>query len=116
MSHPVVFFAALDDVVHQKGLADDLAHRHAGIEGAVWILEDNLHEALDLSKLLVAQLMDISSFEQDLACSGFQKPQHQPANCCFSTARLADQAEDFSTLDIEAHPVDGSHMGNNFFP
>jgi hypothetical protein len=62
------------DTVHDQPLADDLADRHPRVEGAVRVLEDDLHVAPELLHLARRRFEDVLAVEQDLATGGRDQP------------------------------------------
>ena len=98
---------AVDQAVDVQRLADQLGHRHAGVEAGVGVLEHQLHVPPQPAQLLAADLGDVLAPEVDAAPGHLDPAQDGPAGGGLAGARLADQAQGLAGGDPEAHPADG---------
>jgi hypothetical protein len=78
-----------------------LAYRHAGIEGRVRILEHDLHPSSKRSQLVLLQLGDVLTFEQDPTFRRFEESKDRAPGRCLSTTAFADEAEDLCAANLE---------------
>src|SRR5439155_2690770 len=99
------------DAVDHEALGDDLAHRHPRVEGAIRILENDLHVAADLLHLVCRCLEDALALEEHLTAGRRDQAQDRARNSRLSGARLADETQRFASLNVEAHPVDSLDSG-----
>ena len=58
--------SALRKPVHNEGLADDVAGAHARVQGAVGVLEDDLHAAAHRPKRPALQAGEVNAVEGDV--------------------------------------------------
>ena len=91
-------------------LGDDVAHRHAGVEGGVGVLEDDLHLLAQGVELLRGDVGNVLTVEIDLAVGGVQKTQHHAAQRAFTAAGLAYHAQGLALRDGEGHVIHGVEL------
>ncbi len=85
----VLAFATARLPVYAKGLANNATHRHAGMQGGIGVLKNDLHLAPQLTHGLRLQRGDVHALEYNLARSGLDEPQYRPPGGRFATAALA---------------------------
>jgi hypothetical protein len=68
-----------------------------------------LHAAAHTSQGGTRQRPKINTIKKHLAAIGFLQPQHQPPDRTFARARLADEPEHLSALQLEADIVDRTY-------
>jgi hypothetical protein len=92
--------------VDEQSLADALSDGDAGIEGRVGVLEDDLHVFAQCLQGLGVGVGDVEAVKQDRAGSGLDEAQDGAADGRLATARFANQAQAFATLNGKADAVD----------
>ena len=93
-------------------LLQQLPHGHAGIQGGVGVLKDELHVPALLPHSLPVQRTQVLTIEKDLPGGGLDEPQNGPARGRFAAAGFAHQAEGLLLPDLEGdvlHRVDIAH-------
>src|SRR5688500_7044447 len=95
--------------MHLERLRQDLADRHARVEGRVRVLEDHLHVAPEPAQLLRRVRGEIGAFEDDLAAGGPLELQDAAPGRGLAAAGLADQAERLAAAQREADAVARAH-------
>src|SRR5215208_968264 len=60
MVDTILNFLPFCDVMHSEGFTDDISNGHAWVQTGVWILEDHLHLAADLTKFFPLQMNEIN--------------------------------------------------------
>ena len=110
LGDPVVNLRLGQDAVHADRLGDDLAHRHARIEGGIGVLEDDLHLLAHGDHLLAVERRQIHALEADLAAGRLVEAQHQAAERGFPAPQLADETQRLAALDADGDAVDGAHQ------
>ena len=96
------------ELVYVERLADDVAHRHAGVERGVGVLEDYLHLAAvgqHVRLYLLLRVKDNLAAVYDFARGRLGQAEQGPARRRLAAAGLPDQAECLALLDEEAHVV-----------
>jgi len=102
----LAFLAGAHPVDHQ-GLRHDLPEGHAGVEGGVGVLEDELHIAPVGLEVLAAQPAYVGPREADPAGGGLQEPVDAPPGGRLAAARLPHQAQGLPLVHGEGDPVYG---------
>ena len=74
-------------------LGNDIAHRHAGVQRSIRILEDHLHVAAHRLHLAGLEVGDILPVEDDLALRRLINADDGACAAAFAAARLANQAK-----------------------
>ena len=92
-------------------LLDDVFGAHAGIEGGVRILENDLHVAAGESHAARGVLEHVLAPKQDLAAVWFDEAKDAAAGRALAASGLANQAEHISFFDTEADVVHCAHDG-----
>ena len=92
--------------VDGEGLGEDLADGHAGVEGGVGILEDDLHAAAEEAHLRGFGGGERLAGEEDFARGGLDEVEEHAGYGAFAGAGFAYQAEGFAGVDGEADVVD----------
>ena len=97
-----------DSKVAQR-LGDDVAHRHARVQGRVGVLEDHLDLLAHPAQLLATQLGHVHVPEEHAARRGGLEPNDDPAQRRLSAAGLADEAQRLALPDHQVHAVHRMH-------
>src|SRR5687767_15956017 len=85
--------AALCDAVDFQRLADDVADRHARVQAAYRVLEDDLHLPAKAAKVIARVAEEIGTAVEDLPARRVDEAEDGAADGCFAATRLADQAQ-----------------------
>ena len=99
---------AMDD----EPFLEDPPHGHAGIEGAVRILEHDLHPPAERPQRSVAERADIMAGDDDPPAGRLDQAEDAATDGRLPAAALADEAERAAARDREAHAVNGPHGAN----
>jgi hypothetical protein len=94
------------EAVDAQPLADTVADRRARVQARVRVLEDDLDAPPVGLQRATAQRGHILPVEPDGPRGRFDEPQQQPPDRGLAAARLPDEAERLTALDVEAHTVD----------
>ena len=105
---------ALGEFVHLQRLADDVARRHARVEGAVGVLEDELHAAVHGAHAAALELGEVFAVEEDLAGCGLHQLHDAAGHAGLAAPALPDQPQRLAPRNAEAHVVDGLHRPDVF--
>jgi hypothetical protein len=97
------------ETVDGEPFADDARHAHAGIEGAIRVLEDDLHLATERAQLARRETQEGAPPEQHVARRRLDEPQHDAAERRLAAPRLPHQTERLARLDGERDAVDRPH-------
>ena len=89
----VNFLLAFANMVGFQRLGNDIAHRHAGVQRSIRILEDHLHVAAHRLHLAGLEVGDILPVEDDLALRRLINADDGACAAAFAAARLANQAK-----------------------
>ena len=89
------------------GLLNDLPHGHAGVQGAVGVLKDDLHVLAQGAQLMLVLSHEVGSVKGDGAAGGLNEPQHRTGEGGLAAARLPDEPQRLPLVEAEAHVVDG---------
>ncbi|MPM69170.1 hypothetical protein SDC9_116114 [bioreactor metagenome] len=92
----------LRQMVDIDGLAHDIAHRHAGVQAGVGILEHDLH--LPPVRKHV-HMGDVFPVVKNLAAGGFVEAQQGAARGGLAAAGFSHEAQGLALIDIEGHVV-----------
>ena len=82
------------------------AQGHLRVEGAVGVLEDELHRPAQRLELLALGARDVAAVELDVARGGLHRPQDRPRQRALAAAGLTYEAEYLTLADRQGHPVD----------
>ena len=96
-----------------QGLAHDLAHRHAGVEGGAGVLEDDLHLApvgQHVHGDPVLAVVDGRAVVDDPARCGVIQPDDGAPQRGLAAAGLADEAQGLAPVDGEGDGLDRLHV------
>src|SRR5208282_1677070 len=107
LGDPLLARLAAAQVVDGERLGQHLGNRHARVERAIGVLEDDLHLAPQGPHLLPREAEDVAAPEADGAGIGIDEAQHQPARGRFAAAALADECQRLSGREAEINTVDG---------
>ena len=88
--------------MQQQRLGQHLADRHARVERAVGVLEDELGAGADAAQLGARQGGEIAALETDRARGRLHQPEREPADRRLAAARLADQRQRLARRHAEA--------------
>src|ERR1700751_3576460 len=86
----LVFVLAVGDAVDLQRLADDIARRHARVQGRERVLKDVLHLPAMGPQRRLAQPRDVVTVEPDCAAGRFDQPQHSARYGRLTAAAFAD--------------------------
>src|SRR2546422_1484467 len=89
-------------MVNLEWLAQRLADGHARIEGAVGILEDDLHPAAQRSESSTVEREDIGPFEKDSSRSRLLQSQHGAADRGLSRAWFPNERSEEHTSELQS--------------
>ena len=89
----IVHFARGDEFVHAHRLGNDTAHRHAGRQTGIRILEDELYRRAVLPHLFPIQVCDVHAVERDLAAVRLIQLKDRAAERGFATTRFTHHAD-----------------------
>ena len=98
----------LTELMDIDTLADDVSHRHTGIQGSIGILEYDLHLPAVGSHILFDVFLRIEdglSVVYDLSSRGLHKPQQGTSRGGLSAAGLSHQSQGLTLMDAEADIV-----------
>ena len=90
--------------VHSLG--NDFADGHAGVQGSVWILEDDLDILAELQQILALEGGDVLAVEYDLAGGWLIQLHHGSAAGGLAAAGLAYQAQGLAAFDRYSDVID----------
>ena len=99
----------LGQLVHLQRLADDVARRHARVQRAVGVLEDELHAAVHGAHAAALELRQVLAVEEDLAARGLHQLHDAAGHARLAATALPDQPQRLPPRNAEAHVVDGLH-------
>jgi hypothetical protein len=97
-------------VEHQR-LGEDLAHRHARIEGGEGVLEDDLRLATKRAQAALAEARDVFPIDPHPALIGADQPHGEAAKRGLAAAGFTDQSERPAGLQGQRYAVDGPGCG-----
>ena len=109
----------LGELVDDEGLADDRAHRHAGVQRRVGVLEDDLHVAPQVAQRALVEGGDVLVLEPHLARGGLDEAEDAAAGGGLAAARLAHEAERLALQDLHGdvvHRVDAGDFAREEAP
>ena len=106
-----VFAFVVHQPVHGKRFADNVAGSHAGIQRAVWILENYLHLAAHGPHLTGACLSHINPVEQYLAFGRLVQAEDAAPGGGFTATGFAYQAQRLAPAHGEADVVNRLDIG-----
>ncbi len=90
-------------------LCDDVRDGHARIQGAIGVLEDELHLLACLRERLSLERREILAVEDDLARRGLREAQDALAGRRLATAGLADDSKRLAAVQLERDILEGMH-------
>ena len=90
-------------------LTDDAAHRHAGVQAVLWVLEDHLHVWAQLSQRFALECRDVLAAKHHPSRRRRVEAQDDAAGGRLAAAALAHQAERLARIDGEVEPVHRPH-------
>ena len=88
---------------------DDVRHRHAWRQRAVWILEDDLHLTATQAQRVAIQRIDAFVLEVDLALGGLQLQERQ-GECRLAGPRFPDHAERLAAGQCQIQRMNGDEV------
>src|SRR5215204_1960600 len=94
-------------IVGPQGLGDDVAHRHAGIQASVGVLEDDLHVPAHVEHAFAVVTQYVLALEDHLALRRLQQPEDEAGQRTLSAPGLAYEPERLSAPDGEVDAVHG---------
>ena len=109
LAHPIHARSTLGQAVRLERFTDDRTDRHARIQAAVRILEDDLHPAPHLAQLVALEAHEVLPPEADDPFGRVAQADHGPPGRALAAPRLADQAERLALLDFETDVVHGAN-------
>src|SRR5215203_1841489 len=107
--HPSLALAAgaTAHVVGLQRLGDDVAHRHAGVQARVGVLEDDLHVPAHAEHPLSVVTKYVLAVEDHLTLGGFEKAQDETGERALAAPRLPHKPERLPTTYGEVDAVHG---------
>jgi hypothetical protein len=99
-------------VVDAEGFGEDLADRHAGIEGGVGVLEDDGDVAAEAAEVAgwegeeVYRLRGVRGGVGKGAAGGFDEAEEEAGEGAFSGAGFADEAEGLAAVEVEGDVIE----------
>ena len=105
--HPGLTLVAVANLVDDEGLFDYGADGHAGVQGAVGVLEDDLKLFPEGTHCSARELGEVLAPEADFTAGGPEQLEDAPADGGLAAAAFADEAESLAAHDLEGHAVDG---------
>src|SRR5690554_2820734 len=112
LTDPFFTLCALGNFVDVQRLADDVTHSHAGVEGSVGVLENNLHLFSQITQLILGKLRHIPAVENDVAGCGLNQAQNTSACSCLAAAALSHQPQGFAFVNVKGYIVHCLHCPN----
>ena len=109
LHHAVAPLRRLADTMNQHGLTDDLAYPLTRVQAGIGILKYDLHASTLRPHLGTPERGDFGSVKAYQSRRGLDQPQYRPTNGRLPRTRLADQSQDFTSIDVEGHVVDSLH-------
>src|ERR1700730_1537280 len=97
------------ETVDIESLGDEVADRHARIEGSRRVLKDDLHAPAERSQLAFRQRRDVRSVEDDAAGGRADKLQNGVAGRGFPATGLANEAERAAPRQGKAQTIHGAY-------
>ena len=107
-----VFPLVVDQSVDRQRLADDVPRSHARVQGAIRVLEYDLHLAAHGPHLVGASAGNFRAVEPDFAVGGTVEAQDAPAGGGLATAGLTHEPEGFAAHDGKVNVVHGLDVGH----
>ena len=107
----IALCAGLVGASNVDGLGNDVGHSHARVEGAVRVLEDELHLLAGAREVLALELGEVFAVEDDLAGGGLGQAQDALAGGGLSAAGLAHDGEGLSAVDLKGGVLQRVHAG-----
>src|SRR6266700_2037621 len=95
-------------------LGNNLFHSHARVERSKRVLKDDLHVAAQPTQLGRRRAQNVLVVEAYAPGGWLDQTQDHPSQRGLATARLADQPERLTGLDIQRHPVDRAYLALGF--
>jgi hypothetical protein len=108
LAHPLLFLSGMQTVKPQR-LFQHRADRHARIERAVGVLEDDLHLPAQGTNFTFLEVGNFFIVEPYFPCAWLEEAQQQPADGGLAAARFADQGQRLAFGELQAHAVDRLH-------
>src|SRR5215203_5775623 len=93
-----------------QGLGDDIAHRHAGVQARIGVLEDDLHVPAHAEHPLAVVTQYVLAVEDHLALRRLQKAKDEAGERTLAAPRLPYQPERLALSDGEVDAVHGLHV------
>jgi hypothetical protein len=88
----------------------DVLHAIAGIEGAKWILKDDLHMAAKHAQFRAVRFEQINTIEEHCARSRLDEAKDESPESTLARARFTDQAQGLAGSNIEGHVIHGANF------
>jgi hypothetical protein len=107
--------AVLGETMDNQRLTDDLTDGHAGVQGRIGILEDDLHVAAQCLEFTAIEFSDVATLEPDLPSGRFDQAQDTAPGGGFTAIGFADQAERLAGGYFEADMIDRMHLVDGAF-
>src|SRR6185295_10042761 len=101
----VLNFLPFRDIMHDEWFSDNIGNGHARVQAGVWILEDHLHLAANLSEFFPLQMDKVYILELNCTSGRAVELQDGTTSCRLAAARLTHQSKRFPTFDIETDPI-----------
>jgi hypothetical protein len=107
LSHAPGALVARHDAVEHQRLGEDLADRHARIEGGEGVLKDDLHLAPKRPQAALGEVRDVFTVDPHPALIGGYQPHGKAPQGGLATARFTDQSQRLAGLQGQGYAVDG---------
>ena len=90
--HPVLSLVAVANLVDDEGFFDYGAYGHAGVQGAVRVLEDDLKLLPEGTHCPARELGEVLAPEADFTARGFEELEDAPADGGLAASAFTDEA------------------------
>ena len=100
--------------MHNQRLADDVARSHPGVQGTVWVLENNLHLATHTAHFCGRELVQFSTLKYYLPACRLIKLENTPAGGGLAAAAFAHQTQSLTAFDRETNTVYSFYISGGF--
>ena len=112
VAYPLILFLPRGaDLMCSQWFCYNIMHRHSCIQRGIWILKDHLHLFSDRQKLLLIQIRDIFSINQNFTGCRFIDTDNGTGTGTFSASAFSDQPECFTPQNRKTHII---YCMNNF--
>ena len=96
--------------VDAERLGDDVAHRHARVQGGVRVLQHHLDVAAHLTELAGVEGRDVPTLVEELTLGGLLQGHDEAPERGLATAGLTHHAQGLAAVEVEVHTIDGADV------